>query len=54
MVYQLEDFRRELGLQVKRARERSVNFRLAERFGLIQVIDTPIVFHFEREAKNGC
>jgi len=33
--WSLEDFRRELGYQVERARKYSVNFRNAERFGLI-------------------
>jgi 5-methylcytosine-specific restriction endonuclease McrA len=51
----IEVFRKELSLQIKRAREGSVNVRLAERFGLIQFIDKPIVFHFEhpKAVKNG-
>jgi hypothetical protein len=46
--YDLEGFRRELGEQIGRARRQSVNFRLAERFGLIQIIEKPIVFYFEQ------
>lgn len=54
-VYSLEEFRREVSKQVERARQKSVNFRMAERFGQIQVIETPIIFYFEkiREAANG-
>ncbi len=44
----LEEFRHELSKQVDRARESSVNFRNAERYGLIKVVDIPIVFYFER------
>lgn len=43
----LEEFRRQIGLQVSRARENSVNFRLAERFGQLAVKESPIVFLFE-------
>lgn len=44
----LEQFRRELSLQVTRARKYSVNFRLAEVYGQITVHETPIVFYFEK------
>ncbi len=47
-VFSLEQFRRELSKQIERARAYSVNFRNAERFGLVKVISTEIVFHFER------
>ncbi len=47
-VFSLEEFRRELESQVARARRYSVNFRMAEMFGLIQVEDEPIVFYFEK------
>lgn len=54
-VWSLEEFRREIGLQVERCRRYSVNFRTAERFGMLQVIGAlPVVFHFEcipREAR---
>ena len=46
-VWTIEEFRSELSLQVKRGREQSVNFRNAERFGLIEIIEKPIVFYFE-------
>lgn len=45
--WSLEEFRREIGLQVQRARKRSLNFRLAERFGLIQETGEAVVFYFE-------
>lgn len=47
-VFSLESFRQELGKQVERARRYSVNFRMAEKFGLVQVAERPIVFYFEK------
>lgn len=46
-VFTVEEFRTEIEAQVERARNTSVNFRTAERFGLIEVIDAPVVFWFE-------
>ena len=43
----LKQFRRELQMQVQRARKYSVNFRLAEKYKQITVHETPIVFYFE-------
>lgn len=34
--------------QAERARHYSVNFRTAERFGLVEVKNAPVVFWFER------
>jgi 5-methylcytosine-specific restriction endonuclease McrA len=45
--FSVEDFRREISLQVERARKSSTNFRTAERYGMIEVIEKPIVFWFE-------
>jgi len=47
-VLSIEEFRREISLQVNRARKTSVNFRTAERFGLIKEITQPVVFWFEQ------
>ena len=47
IVYDVEQFRNELQLQVDRARKYSVNFRFAEKYGQIQVAETPIKFYFE-------
>lgn len=44
----IEGLRFELALQVECARKSSLNFRLAEKFGLVSVNENPIVFHFER------
>lgn len=44
----VEEFRRELEMQTYRARKTSVNFRTAERFGLIDVKEIPVTFWFER------
>jgi len=46
-VYSIEEFRNEISLQVERGRKSSVNFRTAERFGLIQEKFGPVVFWFE-------
>ena len=46
--YPLETFREQVSLQVERARNSSVNFRTAERFGLIAVVERPVVFWFEK------
>lgn len=45
--YGVNLFRQELESQVSKARKYSVNFRLAERYGLIQVTEKPIKFYFE-------
>lgn len=47
-TYSLEMFRKQVSLQVERGRRSSVNFRTAERFGLISVVNKPIVFWFEQ------
>lgn len=49
MSWSLDDFRDNIASQVRRARTYSVNFRLAEKYGLIQTLIKPIVFYFERE-----
>jgi hypothetical protein len=43
----LEEFRNEVSQQVSRARMYSINFRLAERFKLIEITERPIEFWFE-------
>ena len=45
--YTVEQFRHIIEQQVSRARRYSVNFRTAERYGLIEIIDKPVVFWFE-------
>ncbi|EBF4652100.1 HNH endonuclease [Salmonella enterica] len=52
-TYSLETFRKQVSLQVERGRRSSVNFRTAERFGLISVVNKPVVFWFEQyEGEN--
>ncbi len=46
-TFTLEQFRKELSKQVQRARRDSRNFRMAEKYGLIEVKEQPIVFYFE-------
>lgn len=48
-VFSIEELRYEISQQVTRARKTSVNFRTAERFGLIEVKDQPVVFWFEEQ-----
>lgn len=47
-TYSIEGFRKEIALQVERARSYSVNFRTAERFGLVSKVDSPVIFYFEK------
>ena len=47
MNFHLERFRDELQSQVMRARQYSLNFRLAERFGLVQEIKKKVLFYYE-------
>lgn len=47
-TYSVEMFRKQISLQVERGRKSSMNFRTAERFGLIKTTDIPVVFWFER------
>lgn len=44
----LEVFRLELEQQNNRARKKSVNFRMAEKFGLLKIVDEPVIFWFEQ------
>ena len=47
-VFSIEQFRHEIQRQTERARITSVNFRTAERFGLVRVEARPVVFYFEQ------
>lgn len=49
LTYSIEELRMHISKQVERAREKSVNFRLAERYGLIELTGNPVVFYFETE-----
>ena len=51
--FTLEEFREELQIQLERARKYSVNFRMAERYGLvIKTGYTGIEFYFEKVMLN--
>ncbi|MGP3122693.1 HNH endonuclease [Serratia nevei] len=52
-TFSLETFREQIAAQAERARAYSVNFRTAERFGLIEVKPAPVVFWFERHREAG-
>ena len=47
-VHSLEQFRQELTHMKKRLNERSTHYKISKRFGLIQEVDKPIIFYFER------
>ena len=47
-VFDIDELRREIEQQVERARQYSVNFRTAERFGLVQIADAKVEFYFEK------
>lgn len=51
-TFGLEAFREELSHQLERARKTSVNFRMAERYGQLQVTQSPIVFWFEKYSQG--
>lgn len=51
-VFSIEEFRKEITYQVERARDYSVNFRTAERFGLVEVNNKPVIFWFETQQQN--
>jgi len=46
-VYSVEGFREEISKQVDRAAKSSVNFRTAQRFGLVKRTGHPVRFWFE-------
>lgn len=47
-VFTVEQFRKEIELQVDRGMKASVNFRTSKRFGLIKITEEPVVFWFEQ------
>ncbi|EKO3771892.1 TPA: HNH endonuclease [Vibrio vulnificus] len=51
-TFPIEVFRKEIAQQIERARRSSVNFRTAERFGMIEVIDRPVLFWFEKQFQS--
>ncbi|ELY4601498.1 HNH endonuclease [Cronobacter malonaticus] len=52
-TFGIEVFREQIAAQAERARAYSVNFRTAERFGLVEVVEKPVVFWFEQYAETG-
>lgn len=51
-TFTIELFREQIENQIERGRRSSVNFRTAERFGLIEVTSNPVVFWFEENIKD--
>ena len=52
-TFDVEFFRKEIAAQRERVRGASSGFRIAERFGIIEVIKNPVVFWFERQLAEG-
>jgi len=52
LFFPLEQFRKMVATQVELLRRNSMNFRTAERFGLVQAIPREIVFYFEQPPAN--
>lgn len=52
-TFSVEMFREQIAEQAERARQYSVNFRTAERFGQVQITPSPIVFWFEKYQREG-
>ena len=48
----IESFRRSILQQVRKCRDYSRNFKMAERYGLVQEVIKPIVFYFETKPKE--
>ena len=46
-TFTLDEFRREVAAQAERAQQYSGNFRMARRYGLVEVVNKPVVFFFE-------
>lgn len=49
--FSIEQFRKEIGEQIRRLNEYSANYRFAKRYGLILEAPKPIVFYFETYQK---
>lgn len=47
---ELESFRSQIGRQIEMLRAYSANFRTAERYGFLTVVEKPVVFWFEQYA----
>ena len=48
MTLTVEDFRAEIEAQIPRLIQYSSQFRTAERFGLVELTEKPVIFWFER------
>lgn len=46
-TFSVEEFRVEIESQAERLRSRQAGFRLAEDFGVIQEVNTAVIFYFE-------
>lgn len=51
LVWSVEEFRTNIAAQIERSRKANINFRLAERFGLIEITGKPVIFYFEKASQ---
>lgn len=51
-TFNLEMFRKEIGLQIERLNNYSNNYRMAKDFGLIEETDTSVIFYFEKHLQK--
>lgn len=51
----IDEFRQVIAAQIERLRLRSANFRMAERYQLVSVIDAPVIFFLSvSQGVKGC
>lgn len=51
-TFNLEMFRKEIGLQIERLNNHSNNYRMAKDFGLIEEVDSSVIFYFEKHLQK--
>lgn len=51
-TFNLEMFRKEIGLQIERLNNHNNNYRMAKDFGLIEEKDSSVIFYFEKHLQK--
>ncbi len=49
-TFDVEQFRRELGMQISRLENHSINYRLAIKYKQLKPTNEPVVFYYEKNA----
>ena len=47
-TYTIEEFRKEISLQIQRLNNYSSNYRMVKDYNLIQETDNPVIFYYEK------